>query len=139
MRQIINFMCVGVIFNVILAGCRDSKSVNPVETYETIPQGRQNVSSEEDVTSPHPKIHEFKTISKNIECSNCKGEKVCQTCGGKGTYYEQFFNQDIPCPGCQGHKVCLVCNGKGFITKNYVVNPDGSLTDLMDLGNPMQP
>jgi len=138
MKQIINFMCVGIIFNAVLVGC-GKKSDVPVESYEVTSIEESNETSEENVTPSRHKIHEFKTKSENIECSNCKGKKVCQTCDGKGTYYEPFFNQDISCPGCQGHKICLVCSGKGFITKTYVVNPDGSLTDILDWGNPMQP
>ena len=67
MKQIINLMCVGIIFNAVLVGCGNSKRDVPVESYEVIPREENIETSEEDVTPPRHKIHEFKTISKNIE------------------------------------------------------------------------
>lgn len=69
-------------------------------------------------SSSNTKTEQSKTSSSSSgsRCRLCLGTGKCQTCNGKGWYYDNAFglSRDYICPNCPNHNgKCNFCNGTG--------------------------
>jgi len=54
------------------------------------------------------------------DCPECKGNKICPTCGGTGkSGIKDDWGKELPCKTCDGrgylNETCPVCGGDGFV------------------------
>ena len=70
-------------------------------------------------TEPKPKRKTWRNVTRVVDCPMCHHTGKCQTCNGKGWYYNPVGPGTLNCPNCMGYKTgkCSKCQGTGTIEK----------------------
>lgn len=63
---------------------------------------------------------QWRTITREVDCTFCWHSGKCNTCNGKGWYNNPFGTGIVNCPNCTNGN-CSHCGGRGSITKTEQV------------------